>query len=73
MLIGDAIAAFLDSGEGDHWPQDGGLILRHAPDGMLLVHAGADEFSFIELEPAGAGWSFSGDLRHPTRGEKFFS
>ena len=56
----DAIAPFLDSGEGDYWPQDGWLILRHAPDGMLLVHDGADEFSFIELERAGAGWSFSG-------------
>ncbi len=56
----DAIAPFLESGEGDYWPQDGWLILRHAPDGMLLVHDGADEFSFIELEPAGTGWSFSG-------------
>ena len=62
--VADAIAPFLESGEGDFWPQEGYRVLEIVPeDRVQLVHPGSAEhpdLAFMGAEWTGDGWRWSG-------------
>ena len=58
--VAEAIGPFLDSGEGEFWPQDGWLILHQTDTGVLLVHGGSEGVSFMQVTMTLGEWRWSG-------------
>lgn len=59
--VAEAIASFLDSEEGDFWPQDGWRILHMTDDEViLLARTPEGPLAFMYVAHQGAGWAWSG-------------
>ncbi|MEN8238319.1 MAG: hypothetical protein ABFR53_03845 [Actinomycetota bacterium] len=62
--VEEAITPFLESAEGDFWPQDGWRVLDRTDDRVLLVHSDTTRtepsISFMETERDGDEWRWAG-------------
>ena len=62
--VAEAIAPFLESGEGDFWPQEGWRVLEAVEDERVqLVHPGSPEtraVAFMSADWTGDAWRWSG-------------
>lgn len=62
--LAEGITPFLESGEGDFWPQDGYRVLEIvAEKNATVVHPGSDEFPglrFMSADWTSQGWTWSG-------------
>jgi hypothetical protein len=58
--LADAIAPFLESGEGQYWPQEGWKVLHQTDKQALLVVKEAGSLSFMNLSNDGSGWRWAG-------------
>lgn len=57
----EAVSPFLDSEEGEFWPQRGWRILHADDDNVLLVHLEPpDRLSFMTVENTGGSWKWTG-------------
>ena len=59
--VTEAIALFLESAEGQYWPQDDWQILHTTQNEILLVHKGdGGGLAFMNVSNGGDGWKWSG-------------
>lgn len=58
--IAEAIEPFLDSEEGQYWPQEGWQILHQSPEQALLVAREQGSLTFMHAVNDGSGWSWAG-------------
>jgi len=58
--MAEAIAPFLESEEGEFWPQEDWRILHQTDTQALLLHYGEPTLSFMNLEREGDEWVWSG-------------
>ncbi len=62
--VAEAIAPFLESGEGDFWPQEGWRVLEVVPEELVqLVNPGTDaapQLAFMSATWEGDGWRWGG-------------
>ena len=65
--VAEALAPFLESEEGDYWPQAGWRVLEATEGGrVLVVHPGSPEdpsLAFMSTEWGADGWRWSGASR----------
>jgi hypothetical protein len=58
--VAEAIAPFLESGEGKFWPQEDWRVLHQTDNEVLLVHYDDPTLSFMNVEREGDEWVWSG-------------
>ncbi len=58
--LAEAVAPFLEGGEGQFWPQQGWQILHQTDEEALLVVNAEGALSFMNLTNDGSGWKWAG-------------
>lgn len=58
--VAEAIEPFLSGEEGAFWPQENWLVLKEAPDEVLLVARAAEGLAFMNVMHTNGEWTWSG-------------